>query len=164
MTDLILEYGINSFLAPIALKTPEEFNLFSLASKSLYFDRLPKPSSDPTDNSEFLIIKSAFFDESKKVPDVYRYDLIFIHKWTLVYPETRTPACCCDCSDCRQKYPDKEINPNKNNIFVILESPHKDEYCKNFFKPLVPANGVTGSNFCDYFTENVLDAKYPLSF
>lgn len=150
MTDLILEYGINSFLAPIALKTPEEVNLFSLASKSLYFDRLPKPSSDPTDNSEFLIIKSAFFDESKKVPDVYRYDLIFTDKWTLVHPETRTSAYCCDCSDCRKKYPDK------NNILVILESPHKNEYCKEFFKPLVPANGATGTDFCEYFTHYVL--------
>ena len=151
MTDLILEYSINSFLPPISL-TPNEVNLFSSATKSLYFEKLPKPSTQYDNPSyDFLIINNAFFDASKKVPDVYRYDLVNINgDWKLVYPNTLIPA----QPSCYHH--DVAIDPNKNNILVILESPHKDEYCKDCFKPLAPAMGTTGRNFCNYFTKNVL--------
>jgi hypothetical protein len=42
-------------------------------------------------------------------------------------------------------------NETANNILIILESPHKDEYCEKCFTPLAPANGDTGINFLAYF-------------
>jgi hypothetical protein len=120
MTDLILEYG-NSFPVVPNLSS-EEIRLFNNV-------RHPNHYFSLCQNGDFIINKS-FFDVSKRVLDVHRYDLVHINnEWKLIYPNTTSQDCCC----CEHK--DTVIDPNKNNILVILESPHKDEYCSCCFKP-----------------------------
>jgi hypothetical protein len=146
MTDLILEF--NNLYLTIPLdeqdqKKKSEEKLFKNISDSEFFER----------QTNKLIIKRAFFDNIKRVPDVHRYDLVHINRaWKLIYPNSTSQDCCCCC-----EHKDTVIDPNKNNILVILESPHKDEYCSCCFKPLAPANGETGTNFCNYFTSHVLN-------
>ncbi|NOQ65187.1 MAG: hypothetical protein GQ582_11810 [Methyloprofundus sp.] len=107
-----------------------------------------------------LIIKAAFFDASKRVNDVHRYNLKFIHsKWELTKP------CCGKITNNEivKKYNetifqcDKEITEtlDVNNILIILESPHKSEYNKQFV-PKYPASGSTGQQFLRYFISHVL--------
>lgn len=147
MTDLILEHG--SLPYPRIMMDADEITLFKDVNKSPFFG---------IDSNGDYQIKNRFFLD-KEVQDVYRYDLIRVNKkWKLVYPNSRKLAFSGEsCLGCHSNYKDEAISPDKNNIIVILESPHKDEYCKDCFKPLVPANGDTGTNFCDYFTSHFLN-------
>ncbi len=146
MTDLILEYG-NSFPVVSNLSQHEVALFNNVQYPPRYFNRCQNGD---------LIIESGFFDDSKKVPDVYRYDLVNINgQWELVYPNTSIlaqPGC---------YHHDVDIDPNKNNILVILESPHKDEYCKKCFNPIAPANGPTGRNFCKRFISVIITLSIP---
>lgn len=145
MAKLYLEYGKNS--QPIHLEDDEARLLQNSPNHRHLTHYFEKKS-----NGDF-IVKKPFFYKSKKVSDVYRYDLRYIKKqWTLVFPNTRTPGC-----SCCHKQRDISVDPTKNNILVILESPHKDEYCEKYLKPLAPANGQTGENFYHYFTKHVLN-------
>jgi len=52
----------------------------------------------------------------------------------------------------------KKLTPDKiknNKIVLILESPHKDEFEKDTFKPLYPASGKTGERISTFFNEIV---------
>ena len=52
---------------------------------------------------------------------------------------------------------DIDLKQSENNIFFILESPHRDEYSPDDkMTPKVPANGKTGENLNEYFTSHVL--------
>ena len=95
-------------------------------------------------------ILSSFFSIEKQVNDTWRY--ILIHKngcWILYNTEEK----------CLKEYDfgkyDKDIDTNGNNIIVLLESPHKDEYDEDFI-PIGPAIGMTGRNFYKYFCDYVL--------
>lgn len=94
--------------------------------------------SDYLDN-DTKNIKSSFFDDTKKIKDVWRYDLS-ISGEELKLDEFKD---------------DKDICNTKNNILIILESPHKDEYDEDF-KPLSPAKGATGYAFSKYFLSHAL--------
>ena len=51
---------------------------------------------------------------------------------------------------------DSVISTNSNpRIVILLESPNKDEYDKGF-KPLRPANGITGLYLCCFLPNHVL--------
>lgn len=79
-------------------------------------------------------LKLKLFTQNKKVPDVWRYT--YIPQKGVFKHET---------SDFNSKFNDKKIPLNvKSSIVLLLESPHKDEYQKNKFIPLAPAQGATG--------------------
>lgn len=140
MTDLILKYSSRPHLR-IKKVNKESFPEILLP----YF----RKSCD----GQHLVVTNYFFNENKKIHDVCRYDLRYCHdNWMLFEPNQNKLATLNPWLD--------ELNKNDclidkdreaNNILVILESPHKDEYCNKCFSPLAPANGVTGINFLAYF-------------
>ncbi|BBE30556.1 hypothetical protein OSSY52_06970 [Tepiditoga spiralis] len=74
------------------------------------------------------------FTKDKKVQDVWRYN--YIPEKGVINNKT---------SDFNSKFNDKKIPLDiKNSIILLLESPHKDEYQKNNFIPIAPAQGATG--------------------
>ena len=95
-----------------------------------------------------------YFKDEKKVPDAWRYiikkqDNIFIlesvaGKYSHLAEENKFGDVKTD-----------EIPPERENIILILESPHKDEYSSDF-TPLGPAQGATGKNIEKYFGKNLL--------
>ena len=101
-----------------------------------------------------LKLKNPFF-EGKLVPNVWRYNLVWNkNKWELVNPQdgnTEVPK----FYD-KSKFHDVEIRPSKNNILIILESPHKDEYTEKDFLPKAPAQGSTGDNIQELFAGAVI--------
>lgn len=106
--------------------------------------------------NEDLIIKPSFCDDSKKVEDKWRYNLVFFNKkWQLSTPNNHLdPTFECALfheEDIKQRSGSKNIK----NIIFILESPHKDEYDKSF-NPLSPARGSTGRNFHNYFASHAI--------
>jgi len=105
--------------------TCDELKLFNVESD--YLDGISKN------------IKSSFFEGAKKVNDKWRYNLSFSgERWNLNTLEH-----------------DKTICNKKNNIIIILESPHREEY-DEYFNPLGPAKGATGIAFTNYFLSHAL--------
>ncbi|MCX7093430.1 MAG: hypothetical protein NTY50_08300 [Methylobacter sp.] len=150
MTDLILEYGNNPNAYPrVQNLNQAEIALFNTTNQKIFFN---------INSNNDYIIQNGFFHNNKRVPDVYRYDLVKTNgSWELVYPNSvnnkAQPGCYC--------YDITNIDPNKNNILIILESPHQHEYdYNNGFIPLTPAQNSTGNNFCKYFTSHVLNHSY----
>ena len=45
------------------------------------------------------------------------------------------------------------MDPGTNGIVLLLESPHKHEYCRGINDPIAPARGPTGDNICTYLGE-----------
>ena len=147
MVDLILEYGNRGQYPKIPL-TSNQVNLFCKSPLPPYFD---------IDSTNDLIIKRAFF--YNQVEDIHRYDLRYINrKWILCKPNSSTVAEFFESQTCcgNPRNLDRPISPDKNNILIILESPHMDEYCQACMKALASANGATGLNFHKYFTEFIL--------
>lgn len=146
MTDLILEYG-NQPYPRFSIK-PNEISLFPSTSFLPYFS---------INSQSDLVVQSNFFN-NRDVSDVHRYDLRYDgirRDWILVEPITNiltrdfvSQTCCCPPKD--------QAICSDNNILFILESPHKDEYCKGCFNPLAPANGKTGERFLSRFKDIAL--------
>lgn len=135
---LNLMYGDES---PIQIDiTEKEANFFSATLDTNYFEK------------NTLTVKQTFFADNRKVSDVHRYNLVYnADKWILTKP-CGNPIDAKNVSECDRPITNTE---EANNILVILESPHKDEYDENF-KPIAPANGATGKNFSKYFISQVL--------
>ncbi|MFZ2449850.1 MAG: hypothetical protein WAW36_04955 [Methylovulum miyakonense] len=143
MTKLILEYDFPHKNIDL---TPNQTNLFPNPipnNLSPYLNR---------NNDGDLVVTKKFFN-GKAVDDVHRYDLKYCNgEWMLFEPRSNNLATLKPLSEKPSKH-DRDITPNKaaNNILIILESPHKDEYDDDNFLPLGPANGATGENFLNYF-------------
>lgn len=102
-----------------------------------------------------VIIKESFFDKKLSIIDVCRYELIkqdssfnlssFNEKNSLFE---------------KSKFNDHEIvfSNETPSIFIILESPHVDEYSYllNEIKPISPAQGATGDNI-NNILENLIN-------
>lgn len=97
-----------------------------------------------------IILKSVFFSEEYKVPNVCRYQFIksVNGEYNLLPNESKNVN--------KSAFSDVKIDDIKANeyptIILILESPHKDEY-DYFpkFTPKAPAQGVTGTQICEKF-------------
>lgn len=85
------------------------------------------------------------FDNSHRVPDVDRYH---------VEGEPRQLTCHTSSDITGSEYTDRRPRPpstSVENIVVLLESPHKDEYSKSgTLCPIAPAQGETGKNISHY--------------
>lgn len=143
LAKLFLECVIGESLTKIPIKiNKKDFDIFNgVDSPFLYRE-------DGT-----LIVKSAFFDETKKVKDKHRYNLK--HEdggWKLTKPCGEPVSA--NISEC-----DVDIvavaNEGDNNIVILLESPHNDEY-DDSFNPKSPACGTTGENFYKCFVNQIL--------
>lgn len=97
-----------------------------------------------------LIVSDDFFEDSRAVRDVHRYDLLFVRdNWALTKPGGQEPT---EFASNRYDIP---ITASKNQLILLLESPHKDEYGPDG-RALGPALGATGRNICTLFTSHVL--------
>lgn len=155
MADLILEFGCEScYLHDLDCGGNCVFPL----NVNLSQNSLSKLQQTP------FTIKKEFFYPNKRVPDVYRYDLKFdfnICEWRL-FEANKTGALVLanpwekknSTNNDYQKISNKRED---NNILIILESPHNDEYEYPDFIPLQPANGNTGERFFTYFTKDILN-------
>ena len=107
-----------------------------------------------TEESNGLIIKETFFCD-KKVDDVHRYNLMYeFGEWVLKNPKSRR-----SCKKEVDKHDVKiEERSESNNVLIILESPHKNEYKydEGELTPMSPAKGKTGKNFHSCFITQVL--------
>lgn len=122
------------------------------------YEFFPETSAYLKKVNNVLTVKTKFFANDKKVPDVHRYNLVYKdNKWILTKP-CDNPIDAKNVSECDRPITNTE---EANNILVILESPHKDEYDEKF-KPIAPANGVTGKNFSKYFISHVLPILFSL--
>jgi len=55
-------------------------------------------------------------------------------------------------SESKLMFPDEwNLGEDMQTVIVVLESPHKDEYCKNGLR--MPAMGITGANLDMYFKD-----------
>lgn len=96
-----------------------------------------------------------YFVDSKSVPDVWRYIFVNNHvgSFELKYHNHRSPelfrSCFLDlCAS--------DVNlADSNNIVLILESPHDEEYNLHF-EPKGPAQGVTGFNIEKYLHSDII--------
>lgn len=155
LAKLFLRYPVgNTIQVPIDSK---ECSLFLNDDKTTI-----KTSTYLSGTKDSLTVEEAFF---KKVEDKYRYDLVYVNnKWILTKPynsgcpyENNKPTK--DNVNQNDKNIDKDIllDNAKENILIILESPHKDEYSEDgAFTPRSPANGKTGVHFFENFHERVI--------
>lgn len=112
-----------------------------------------------------------FFSDSMKVEDVYRY-IITVAKGE--YPKLEKHK--------NNKFTNSDFNDyyctcdnQTKSIILILESPHKDEYCNlnNIYTPIAPAQGKTGNRIKNnisivvnelinnkIYNSNLLDGEY----
>ena len=85
------------------------------------------------------VIVTGMFGNCNIVPDVYRYDIRRCeNEFTL------SPLNVCEVNHLRHnKYNDRPaINDGTDTLVVVVESPHKDEYCNaNLSCPIAPAQG-----------------------
>ena len=162
MVDLILEFGCEScYLHDIDCGT-NCIRELKINLSLLFNHKLPSNFFSQNINDIFTVKKDFFY--RKRMPDVWRYDLKYCEdkgQWLLYEPNTddianqwvrRTTNDYCQYENPIQN------DEAANNILIILESPHDDEYhypdAKNpYFMPLQPANGATGINFSNYFTK-----------
>lgn len=99
-----------------------------------------------------IIIKKSFF--SQQVPNKVRFKLSFIKsKWHLTKPNGE-PLQAFSANEF-----DLDLETSSNNIFLILESPHKDEYDSNM-NPHSPAMKSTGNFMYLYFISKILPRLY----
>ena len=89
------------------------------------------------------------FSETNHVPDVDRYRIRRSgNRITLIPHDEGSVACVSN------RYNDILPDSNENcgqTLVIILESPHKEEYCGNRLDdPIAPAQGNTGSNLCGW--------------
>ncbi|POZ52887.1 hypothetical protein [Methylovulum psychrotolerans] len=168
MTELILEFGCNhcyllQFRYPsfceyctieLSIRIKDKNNtvkyILEKGQESSYFNK--------NSNGSFTIKKDFFY--RKIVPDVYRYDLKFdnsVTEWKLYEPNTSIIAGDWVTKTSNDGYGHPiQIQEDANNILIILESPHIEEYEYPSFIPLQPANGETGIRFSKYFTGHIL--------
>ncbi len=99
------------------------------------------------ENNGFTICRG--FSETNRISDVDRYRIGRSgNRITLIPHDEGSVACVsnryndilpCSNEDCGQ------------TLVIILESPHKEEYCGNCLdQPIAPAQGNTGSNLCGW--------------
>lgn len=91
------------------------------------------PDHPYVSTSEGNVVIDRMFEACMKVPDVYRYKIE--NDSNLVV---------------RRLYQDKDVREECDlpKIVLLLESPHRDEYCNN--RPCAPAMGTTGRNLDRY--------------
>lgn len=100
-------------------------------------------------------IEDSFFEESTKVPDVFRYILKYVkdNTWRFFDPKNE------EVGEFSIDKDEKVISSkDSNSIILVLESPHKDEYeiCENKLIPRSPASGASGMAIYKLFTSHVL--------
>lgn len=91
---------------------------------------------------DFLVIKNNFFDESKKVKNVYRYYLKKDNSLYICYDfAEKMPGCNSEFNDCSL-----DLEKNLPTILIVLESPHQYEYnyTDSNLEPIAPAQKSTG--------------------
>jgi len=119
-----------------------------------------------TDDSAFLTkesndsisISDTFFDDSVQVKDVCRYKLVYeSSNWMFKSPKGLNISKFSTENDI-------EIDDSDENLILILESPHKDEYVIENKKliPKSPASGDTGKHLYKYFNSHVLPILFSL--
>ncbi len=88
-------------------------------------------------------VRKRFFNDDKKVKNVFRGKIIKNKKGEFHYSESENKSFCFNNS----KYNDHPIEKDKEkkSIIIILESPHEKEYDKGLI-PIAPAQGNTGVN------------------
>lgn len=97
-----------------------------------------------------LMVKSGFFASSRKVGDVHRYSLQFVSgRWSLAKPNGEV------LTKFAGKQHDQPVSGRANQLVLLLESPHKDEYDSKH-QALGPALGASGRNIFTYFTSHVV--------
>ncbi|MGZ8189493.1 MAG: hypothetical protein ACXWTN_12105 [Methylosarcina sp.] len=96
-----------------------------------------------------LVVKDSFFSDERVVRDAHRYDLRFQDsKWHFTAPGGH------GLSKFASNQFDKELESRPNQILLLLESPHKDEYSAQVAAG--PALGASGRNIFVYFPTHVL--------
>lgn len=100
-----------------------------------------------------LTINKEFFSAEKRVKDVWRYELIKNGKegYKLEILDHS------ECPFCRSNYNDKNPSNACSNIcLLIIESPHKDEYCSGVeLIPIAPAQKNTGTRIHNQLEEKI---------
>ncbi|MFI3190412.1 hypothetical protein BCS42_01810 [Crenothrix sp. D3] len=180
MADLILEFGCESCYLQdkVMVCHPNCTRKLKPIDLSPLYDSIPLLDNFYCRNTQtsFTVPKDFFY--GKRMPDVYRYDLICNHQCGWILCEPNNTHCAGDWKTTTiNDYPPVtnslpykkpiENDDEAKNILIILESPHKEEYHypdisdmnNSNFTALQPANGATGINFYKYFTSDIL--KYP---
>lgn len=96
-----------------------------------------------------LVIDASFFSESRVVKDEHRYDLKHQEgSWCLTHPGGS------DLAGIDVTPTHLDPRDSKNNIVLLLESPHKDEYSPS--GALGPALGASGKNIAQFFAGHAI--------
>ena len=140
---LVFNQKQTSSLVPNPIKIGIEQNIFDTIKERISTKKLLCNNIKVTSVTLNEIVVEDFFSDIMKVEDVYRY-IVTVCKGKYPKLEKHTnnkfknssfnDYCCSD---------DKETK----SIILILESPHKDEYCNlnNIYTPIAPAQGKTGN-------------------
>ncbi len=105
-------------------------------------------------SNNIITIDPKFFSEDKKVPNIIRYKLIY-QKNTWVLSRANGADLGDFDSECKKGVVLDNTKKADNCIFLILESPHRDEY-DGSMNPRTPAFKRTGANFHNCFIPNAL--------
>jgi hypothetical protein len=100
-----------------------------------------------------IVLDKKFFSDYLRVKDTHRYNIVPCgDKWDIANPSGLFLD-----KFSRNDF-DQEIDPRNENIVIILESPHEDEYsgAEETLAPLGPAMGQTGRNIHKYFCTHAL--------
>ncbi|WP_020564291.1 hypothetical protein [Methylosarcina fibrata] len=109
--------------------------------------QVSSPYLDNTDDE--LVVKNSFFSDERVVRDAHRYDLRFQNGgWRFTAPGGHA------LSRFASNQFDQEPKRRPNQILLLLESPHKDEYSAQVAAG--PALGASGRNIFVYFPTHVL--------
>lgn len=140
---LVFNQKQTSSLVSSPIKIGIEKNTFDTIKERISENKLLCSNIKITSTTSHRIEVEDFFSDGMKVEDVYRY-IITVSKGK--YPELE------------KHKNNKFVNSNFNDyyctydnqiksIILILESPHKDEYCNlnNIYTPIAPAQGKTGN-------------------
>lgn len=103
-----------------------------------------------SNNKSSITLRDDFFNY--EVKNKIRFILVYKDSKWIIKKTNKDVSVKFEC-----EISDIDLKQSENNIFFILESPHRDEYSNDDkMIPKVPANGKTGVNINEYFTSHVL--------
>lgn len=108
------------------------------------------------------VIVTGMFGSCNIVPDVYRYDIRRYQNEFTRFP----PRNVCGMNPLRHSnyYDLPAANDGTSTLVVVVESPHKDEYCNgNLSCPIAPAQGGTGYGIEHHLSDiaNLITCRVP---
>lgn len=134
---MLLEF--NRKLLPVGLTAKE---------RKYFTDTMPFLSRNARGE---LVVSSKFFSDIRTVQDVHRYDLLYVEdQWVFTKPGGTKML-----TNFASNQHDTPIVGRPNQLVLLLESPHKDEYGSDG-SALGPALGESGKNIFSLFCSHVL--------